>query len=431
MSSTNNNIVYSIKSLEFKYPESDKSLKIENNINIYKNDCILLYGDSGTGKSTFLYILKGLIPNYIFGFYKGDLKYNLENINSNNYKIGLLQQNIFAQAITTNVMDELAFGLENLKLSPDIIKNKINELIKELNLQHLLNKKIDTLSNGERQIVNLISLLISEPEVLLLDEPTNYLDEKNSELFFSILKKISKNTTIVIVEHNYYYLNNLANRYFYINEVGLLSETSIVGTKEQEFTKENIQVGQKCILDIKNYPLANSKLISFKVNVGDILGIYGENAIGKSTLLANIANVQYTKALIKFDNKVINEISDIDYFKEIALLWQNPEYHFLFDSVEKEVNNIELLKAFNLYTLSKQNPFSLSWGQKKRLALAIIFSNSKRLYLLDEPTIGQDFNSKLLIMKEIIKRQKQGSTFIIVSHELNLLKAICSNILKV
>lgn len=426
-----NNIVYSISNLEFKYPESNYSLKIDGNINIYKNDFVLINGNSGSGKSTFLYLLKGLIPNNIFGFYKGEIKYNSENILYGDFTVGLLQQNIFAQTITTNVMDELAFGLENLKISPSIIKNKIKILTKSLKLHYLLNRRIDTLSNGERQIINLVALIISEPAVLLLDEPTNYLDEKNCKLFFSIIKKISKNTTIIIIEHNYLYLKEMVNRYFFINDDGLLRETNHIQIEEQILPKENIQGSKNCILDVKDYTLANNKLISFKLNDGDILGIYGENAIGKSTLLSHIAKLQPSRLQIKFHDKLISQIPDLDYFKEIALLWQNPEYHFLFDYVESEVKDAELLKSFNLHNLCKQNPFSLSWGQKKRLALAIIFSDLKKLYLLDEPTIGQDYNSKQLVIKEIINRQKQGSAFIIVSHEFNLLNAICNTILKI
>ena len=113
------------------------------------------------------------------------------------------------------------------------------------------------------------------------------------------------------------------------------------------------------------------------------------------------------------------------------MLFQNPENHFIFNHVIEEVRgNKDILGTSGLDTFEDRNPFTLSEGEKRRLSLAILWSLERKVYLLDEPTFGQDIKNKELLISLIEKMRDQGKSFIIASHDLPFVKAVSDRILK-
>ena len=108
---------------------------------------------------------------------------------------------------------------------------------------------------------------------------------------------------------------------------------------------------------------------------------------------------------------------------------QNPENHFLFNSVREEVeNNKSVLARLGLENLEARNPFTLSTGEQRRLSLAILLNLAREVFLWDEPTFAQDRDNKDKLIKIILEMQTRGKTFILVSHDIAFLEAICSKI---
>ena len=127
----------------------------------------------------------------------------------------------------------------------------------------------------------------------------------------------------------------------------------------------------------------------------------------------------------------INRYSRKEFYSEMGILFQNPENHFLLPSVKEELNNDDkLLKLFELWQVASQSPFTLSVGQKRRLSLAILNTiQNRKLYLLDEPTFGQDEINKKNIKKLIQQMNGTGISFIIVSHDDKFLDEICNKVI--
>ncbi len=426
------NIIYQIDNFNFSYPLSKYSIRINGNLNINQGDKILLTGSSGSGKSTLLMALKGLIPNYIKGKMDGKLLFNNIPIDQlsiiDSQRIGYLQQNPDHQIIYQKVIDELAFGLENQQLSKEQIKLQIINSAQAFGITHLLGRNFADLSGGEKQKVNLVAILLTSPQVLLLDEPTAFLDPDSAWQIIDILTQLSLDTTIIVIDHNQRYYKNFVNRIVNINQQKQIEElnlpTHIWHDSYPKLTKPNYS--NQVILTINNliYSYSNSNNILFNqlslnLNQGEIAVIRGKNGMGKSTLFKIITKlIPSANNTLQFNNIDINLIKNKNYWQEVGLLWQNPEHHFLHNSVAEELeHNHELIHKYNLDEQSKNNPYCLSDGQKRRLSLAIALTRSCKLFLLDEPTFGQDYNNKLNLIDLINTLAQTGHSFLIISHD--------------
>ena len=435
--------LYYLKNFNFQYPYADSSIKWDGSYEINKGDILLLSGESGAGKSTLLYALKGLIPDTIFGKMSGEIKFHGKNLNrssqSERAKIGFLFQNPETQMVNKTVRQELAFGLENLQESPTAIKNKIELYSQKFEIENLLDRNVSELSGGEKKKIALISILLMEPEVILFDEPTAFLDPSSAKHFVEVFQRIVTDKTIIIVEHNLNYLKNYVNRFIYIKKNGKIKEKNLSEIEwEHPFKKISKSPPGKEILKIDELFFSYKNELSVLNNInlglkeGEIVCIIGDNGSGKTTLLKLISGVlkKYPGEIIYY-KKNIKQINFKNYYKDISMLFQNPENHFIFNHVLEEVQGNEgILEISGLKEFKQRNPFTLSEGEKRRLSLAILWSLERQIYLLDEPTFGQDIKNKKRLISLIEKMRNQGKSFIIASHDLPFVKAISDRILK-
>ena len=195
----------------FAYMNSDgteSEVKSLDNINleIDYGDFVLLCGPSGCGKTTLLTNLKKeLMPA---GRRSGEIKFNRTRIIdmdeiSSACDIGYLFQNPDSQIVTDTVIQEIAFPLENIGLPTEEIRNRISEIVAFFGINDILHKNVNELSGGQKQLVNLCSLLVLRPQVLLLDEPMSQLDPIASYEFLSIVRRLNEefSITVIMSEH--------------------------------------------------------------------------------------------------------------------------------------------------------------------------------------------------------------------------------------
>jgi energy-coupling factor transporter ATP-binding protein EcfA2 len=182
-----------------------------NNINLRiekADNFLLLCGETGSGKTTLIRCMNGLIPQFYSGFYKGRVFINGINtvetsIANLSTEVGIVFQNPENQLIAMNVEHEIAFGLENLGIPRTKIAQKIEESASLTEIEHLLDKAPFELSGGEQQRVAIASILVLEPKILILDEPTALLDPQMARKIINLLKEIQleRKITILISEH--------------------------------------------------------------------------------------------------------------------------------------------------------------------------------------------------------------------------------------
>ena len=455
-----------IRELSFKYKGGfNYSLK-GINLNVKKGECILLCGRSGCGKSTLLKLINGIIPEFYDGDISGSVMVNgMNTFTAPIYKlsknVGSVFQNPKTQFYTTNTTDEIAFGLENYGIEREVINERIKEVEKELHLEKLMNKNIFNLSGGEKQKIAIASIYALNPEIFILDEPSSSLDVKSmKELSLTIKKLKSLGKTIVIAEHRLWYLKDIVDRATYLENGKIIREYSmdeIENLSEDERMRTGLRHSDyKAIRMFDDYKTSNKgvllelKNLIFKRNTrtilsiedlkfcyGNIIGIVGENGIGKSTLAKIICGLyKENKGKILRDNENLNIKSRLN---ESLLIMQEVNCQLFTDSVKDEIlltsnikeNNVldTYLIDMELKNISDRNPHTLSGGQKQRVIILSALLSDKKILFFDEPTSGLDYRNMKIVAKNIKKVKEEDKLVLIISHDVEFLELVCDEVI--
>ena len=206
-----------IENLTFSYPTAATSALRAVSLTIEKGEYVVLCGQSGSGKTTFLRHLKSVLTPH--GKRSGKILFNgvpMEQVGlpEQSAKIGFVMQNPEDQIVTDKVWHELAFGLECLGTDPGTMRLRVAEMASFFGIQDWFHRDVAELSGGQKQLLNLASIMAMQPEVLILDEPTSQLDPIAAADFLNTVRKINieLGTTIVITEHRLEDIYHAADR---------------------------------------------------------------------------------------------------------------------------------------------------------------------------------------------------------------------------
>ncbi|MBC7430344.1 MAG: ABC transporter ATP-binding protein [Bacteriovorax sp.] len=448
--------MYKLQPFSYTFNQSGKPQKIflETPLEFNKNDMIAITGPSGGGKSTFLKVLKGIIPEFSSGVLQGQITFNdlpLTGINfqANLKKILYLFQNPFSQLIYPTTEEEFLFSMENFNFTHEEMNVQKEKFEILFGLKSIWGKKTSQLSNGECQKLVLSSLLAIDPYALLLDEPTAFLDPASRLEFYQFLKIIKGDRLLIIVDHQLDEIRSLVTRIIEVSADGKILELDNYLPKVKKIQTielpmlANIQNVQMDVMNASFSYHKDSKLlknISATFKSGDLIAIKGTNGSGKSTLfklLAGIINPDSGKIITKLRGK---EFVNAKNFKNVGFIFQNPENHFFFDTIEEELKqsfkNIDIAvfkdalieRFFNNIDL-KKSPFLLSEGEKRRLSILMTIFLGKSIFLYDEPTFGQDVESIEQITGLMRELKRRGFVQIMISHDDSFIKDMASRVL--
>ena len=206
-----------VRNLSFTYPTGERKALDDVSFDVESSEFVVVCGKSGCGKSTLLRQLKkNLVP---YGekdggaYYEGiDITELEDRVNAS--EIGFVQQNPDNQIVTDKVWHELAFGLESLGLDNASIKRRVAEMASFFDIQTWFRKDVSELSGGQKQLLNLASIMVMQPKVLILDEPTSQLDPIAASEFLKVIYRINRElgTTVIISEHRLEELFTMADR---------------------------------------------------------------------------------------------------------------------------------------------------------------------------------------------------------------------------
>lgn len=206
-----------LSQVSFSYTKNQPVLK-NINLQIKPGDFLTITGINGSGKSTLVYLLNGLIPHQIKGYFKG--KVTVDSISTRDQpvsffaaKVGLVFQNPDFSLFNLTVKDELAFGLKNLH--QDNIDQKITHALDQVRMLQYLNRDPQSLSFGQKQKICLACALALNPDYLVLDEPTAMLDNPSALELYQILTNLNQQgKTIIVVEHHQEFIKKFSKRTF-------------------------------------------------------------------------------------------------------------------------------------------------------------------------------------------------------------------------
>ena len=230
-----------IKDFGFSYPESSRKVLEHVNLNIKEGTLNVIMGRSGCGKSTLLRQLKSVLAPA--GEKEGEILYRNIPLRDTDHRtqsqeIGFVMQNPDNQIVTDKVWHELAFGLESLGYDNATIRLRVAEMASYFGIQKWFYKNVSELSGGQKQLLNLASVMAMHPSLLILDEPTSQLDPIAASGFLETVKKINRyiGTTVLLTEHRLQDIIPYADRVFVMDEGTLFLEGKPreIGTKLKE-----------------------------------------------------------------------------------------------------------------------------------------------------------------------------------------------------
>lgn len=496
-----------VDGLKFSYPNQLKKALNNINFSIDEGDFVLICGESGCGKSTLLRHLKPELSPH--GQVSGDIYYYSQKINDYSSKqlaseIGYVLQNPDSQIVTDKVWHELAFGLENMGLDTQSIRLRVAEMASFFGIQGWFRKNVNDLSGGQKQLLNLASIMAMQPKILILDEPTSQLDPIAAKDFIDTLVRINKelSTTIIMTEHNLEDIYSVCDKVIVMEDGKVICNDTnykvadiLSGDKNHKMfkslptpskiynqlngyiegaskspltvkdcrqwlndsmdevtitklddTETEINIDEKdreIAIELKDVYFQYNKIseptirdLSFKVYKGEIYSILGGNGTGKSTTLSLVARQrkpQRGKIFInniemkKYNNKSLYE-------NNLALLPQNPQSLFVFETVREDLEEVLILqnkdrkyidkgvkrvsKLLDIEHLLEHHPYDLSGGELQRAGMAKVMLLNPKIILLDEPTKGLDAYCKEEIGKMLMKLRDMGVTIVVVSHDI-------------
>ena len=465
-----------IENLRFIYPSREIPTLRSITTHVPRGAFILLTGPTGCGKSTLLRTLNGLIPHASAGTLTGTVYLNGQDIATQPLattcqQVSLLFQNPDDQLFCTLVEDEIAFGLENLGFPPKEIQERITTALERVRLSGFESRQISSLSGGEKQRVALAATCAMRPQVLLLDEPTSHLDPHGTREILHIVKKLNNEIgiTVVLATHRTKEVAPLCD-HVWLMEDGQLCldlpkadalqdvtpyqrlgvqvpevENAAVKSPTSSLKRPSSALQQDAFLSLQNlhfcYPNTDGDAvcdISCEVPRGEVLAIMGANGSGKTTLIHLIAGLlRPTTGDVTIDGKSCSRMKLHQLAGKVGIVFQDPDLLLQAETVRDEVafgpKNLKFLKKnfeervdrtlsrFDLQDLGSEAPYALSRGQRQRTAVAATFSLHPSLFLLDEPTTGQDMQHLYQLMDELCNEIRQeNKSLIFATHDTEL-----------
>lgn len=397
--------ILKIENLTFTYPEQTTPVLDNVNLSINQGEFVVVFGESGSGKTTLLKMLKRELTPH--GKKEGSVYYMGKPLEEWDERlsasdIGYVMQHPETQIVTDKVWHELAFGLENMGVPSAVIRRQVGEMANYFGIHTWFRKQTTDLSGGQKQLLNLASVMVMQPKVLILDEPTSQLDPIAATNFMQTLEKLNRDfgLTIIVVEHRLEEVFPLADTIVLLEQGKVLltdcpqkigdrlkrlndkhpmslalptvvkifhaldgnGDSPLTVREGREFlskyTAEGCRIVQNetmqrqtpdCVIELKNTWFRYERElpdilagVNVKVYRGEIVSILGGNGSGKSTLLQVMAgqNRAYRGKVLVNGKRIQKYRGKELYRHQVAVLPQDPQTIFLKATVEEDYQEI-------------------------------------------------------------------------------------------
>jgi energy-coupling factor transporter ATP-binding protein EcfA2 len=462
--------------LTFRYRSRSEPALQDVSLTLEQGELLLVAGASGCGKTTLIRCVNGLVPRSYKGELSGRILLHGENTAGRSLSyisqiVGTVLQDPERQILGARVCAEVAFGLENLGLPREEIRQRVDEALDYLGIAHLRDRETFLLSGGEKQKVALAGVLAMRPSVLLLDEPLASLDPASAQEALRLFRRlVDEGISVLLVEHRVEdALSIQPNRVLFMHEgrttyYGLLDGLmKVVDYREVKLPAPSVieraasappPTFEPAIQPDGRDPLVTFEDVSFaysedspevihNVNLticqGDIIGLLGPNGAGKTTLVKHAIGLlkpSQGQVLVEGQNTEGTSVAQVAH--TLGYVFQSPSHMLFAPTVREELtfgpknldyaedvitqNVARAVDIVNLNGLEDYPPLGLSFGQQKRVSIAAVLAMRSKILVMDEPTAGQDYANYMAFMDSIL--QMPGfEAVLFITHDLDL--AIC------
>jgi energy-coupling factor transport system ATP-binding protein len=421
----------------FAYPGDDRWTLQDISMGISPGKCHCLTGATGSGKSTLALALKGLLPP---GRKEGRLR--LPSVpDQERAGAGLVLQNPETQLLTETIGSEIAFGLENLCLSPQEMPARVEAALAAADLALPLDHPTERLSMGQKYRLLIAAQLVMDPALLILDEPVGQLDPQGLRSLSEVIAELKRSgVAVLICEHSPEPLAGVIDHYWQLRTSGSLlpgRRTSPMRPLRSPRAATPPRGGEE-LLRVRGLSVDGSDStpawsgVSFHLERGQRAALCAPNGAGKTTLLRCLTGfLPPSRGEIKF----FGEPPAPDRLRgRMGYLFQNPGRQLFETTVFDEVafslrrcgspraevaGRVErILSLCGISGLAGRSPHQLSYGQKHLVALAAVLAPGPQLLLLDDPFAGLDAEHAATVIDLLVTlSEEQGTALLWTSHD--------------
>lgn len=450
--------------ISFVYGSSHVAALDGVSLRVGPGERVCIMGANGSGKSTLARLIAGLSKPT-----GGTLSIEPSEPAS----IGILFQNPDNQMVASVVENEIAFALENMAVPMTEMEARVTETLRRFGIEHLRRRLTTELSGGEKQRVALASIMITDPRILILDEPDSFLDEAGKRLLDEELRRLHEQLPELIEIRITQYPSVAKNypRLLVFSAGKLVADTEPVRVFADErfcssvglrYEPDGIQnrfglparsrTGQPSNIELKDVRFGYApgaqiiSELSLVLTAGETVGFVGPSGSGKTSLGLLLCGLLTPNSgtILYFDheNHLLGFTAKPGW---IAGAFQQPERQFFLSSSREEIafgpknfgvklSNDEVSKYLHLVGLEpnefmERDPFTLSMGEKRRLAFAVILAVGPSFIVFDEPTCALDPEGvgRFLELSSVLKNHSVGQ--VIITHDGNVIDALCDRVL--
>ncbi len=473
--------IVEVEGLTFRYRRATEPAIRDVSLTVSAGEVVLVAGPSGCGKSTLIRAINGLIPHAYSGDLTGTVRVDGQSTSELKLRdlartIGTVLQDPAKQIVGAMVESELAFGPENMGTPREEIRERFREVAEQAGIQKLLGRETSALSGGERQLLAVAGILMLRPRVFVVDEPLANLDPATAERLLTLLRTLAdQGSAIVIVEHRVEECLDLRpDRVLYL-EAGVTRYLGEVNGFLDIADPESVKLPFEVVVDrvaagspdeelpatilaergaTPNEGTARLEFQGVTAALGgheilhgvdarfgprETVAVLGPNGSGKTTMFRTAMRLlQVTGGAVLVDGASIADKRTTDLVETFGYVFQSPSQMLFNRTVVDELlfgprtlghdeatfdelidDVLRRTSLADLEDIRERPPLAMSFGQQKRLALAIALALRPSTLILDEPSAGQDHRTAQIFMREVTAIPGLESLYF-VTHDVDL-----------
>jgi len=474
-----------VEHLRFRYRDREQPALQDIGLRLDAGEILLVAGPSGCGKTTLARCINGLIPRSYKGQLEGTITVSGRDMHNLSLaqisqSVGTVLQDPERQILGTKVMNEVAFGLENLGLGREEISARSERAMKRLRITHLRERETFSLSGGEKQKVALAGVLAMQPALLLLDEPLASLDPASAEDALHMMRDLAdEGMAILVVEHRVEDVLKIhPDRLIFMHEGRIVYDglpqglTEAVDYHEVKLPARSIMMlasrepappprsprptpaGEPETLvrfEGVSFHYQESQPVLEDINVqirrGDVIAVLGANGAGKTTLVKHaIGLLKPSTGEVWVGDRTTAGMSVAQIAATLGYVFQSPSHMLFAPTVREELafgpGNLghapqetakeveQAIEIMNLGGMEDDPPLALSFGQQKRVSIAAVLAMRSRILVMDEPTAGQDYRNYIDFMDSILALPGFDAV-LFITHDVDLAVVYANRVLLV
>lgn len=467
------------------YPGASEPTLREVSFTVEEGDLAVVVGRTGTGKSTLLGAINGLMPHFTGGTLAGDVRVAGRSTAHNRPRdladvVGWVGQDPRAGFVTDTVEEEIAYGMEQLGLRPTAMRKRVEETLDLMGIAALRRRPLADLSGGQQQRVAIAAVLAAQPRVLVLDEPTSALDPTAAQDVLSALTSLVHEVglTVVLAEHRLERVLHQADTLLWLPQdthgvvVGPPSRLLLtcdvrpplaqlaralhwdavpasVRDARRRVQREHLRVTAPAVVPLSTAParvsvrdltisygsLTAVNRLSLDLRPGEVTALMGRNGAGKSSLLWALQGGLPSTGSVSVDGRDPRTLSAPQARRLVSLVPQTATDLLYLPTVAAELAQAdretgsqpgtaaEILSSLGSRLPPQADPRDLSEGQRLSLVLALQLCAEPGVILLDEPTRGLDYAMKDHLSRIVSRLAHEGHVVVVSTHDVEFAAA--------